>query len=50
MHHRNRAMEQAFLNVQVKPGAKLTRTHKQILRVAERREKFRQQRRTNKGR
>lgn len=47
---RRTAFECAFQNVQIKPGQRLSPLHRLIMRSLERREKHRQERRTNKGR
>jgi hypothetical protein len=47
---RQSAFERAFAGVQIKRGEQLTPLHRRVMRSLERRAKFRQQRRTNKGR
>ena len=47
---RRALLESAFQSIQVKPGQPLTPLHRQLLRVLERREKYKQERRNNKGR
>ena len=47
---RRTSMEKAFADVKIVPGQRLTPLHKQLVRSMERREKFRQHRKTNKAR
>jgi hypothetical protein len=45
-----RAMKDAFTRVPIAPGQRLTPLHRTILRVMERQEKYRQQRKQTKAR